>query len=135
MKFVDKQNNLSRRVFNLFQHRFQAVFKFTSVFRSCQHGSEIKCYHALVLQNFRYVAGDDALRQTFHNGGLANARLSDKHGIILGTAGEHLHNPADLFITSNHRIELAFAGLLGEVASVTLECLILGFRILVSHLL
>ena len=39
------------------------------------------------------------------------------------------------FIASDHRIKLAFAGLLREVASVALECLILGFGILVSHLL
>ena len=128
VQLVDEENDLALRVFDFFQHRFQAVFKFAAILRAGQHGAQIERHDALVLQDFGHVAGNDALRETFDDGGLADAGLADEHGIILGAARKHLHHAADFFIAADDRIELAAPGLLGQVAGIALERLVLGFR-------
>ena len=122
-------------VFDFFQDGLEAVFEFAAIFRSGQHGAEIERDHALVLQHFGHVAGNDALGEAFDDGGLADAGLADEHRIIFRAAGENLDHAADFFVASDDRIELAAAGLLGQVAGVALERLILGFGILVGHFL
>ena len=75
----------------------------------------------LVLQAFRHVARDDALRQTFDDGGLADAGLADQHGVVLGAARKHLHDAADFLVAPDDGIELAGRGRLREVARVALQ--------------
>ena len=57
----------------------------------------------------------------FDDGGLADARLADQHRIVLGAAGEHLDGAADFLVAADHRIELAVARRLGEIARIFLE--------------
>ena len=57
-----------------------------------------------------HVAGDDALGQPLDDGGLADAGLADEHRVVLGTPGQHLHDPADLGVAADDRVELALAG-------------------------
>ncbi len=76
---------------------------------------------ALVLQALGHVAAHDALCQALDDGGLADARLADQHRIVLGAAGEHLDDPADLLVAADDRVELALARELGQVAAVLLE--------------
>ena len=85
---------------------------------------------ALVLEPFRHVAADDALRQAFDDGGLADARLADQHRVVLGAAREHLDDAADLLVAADDRIELALRGQLGQVAAVLFQGLVGGFGIL-----
>ncbi len=56
-----------------------------------------------------HVAVDDAQRQTFDDGGLADAGLADQHRIVLGAARQHLDGAADFLVAADHRIELAVA--------------------------
>ena len=135
MQLVDEQNDLSRRIFDFFQHGLQAILKLTPIFCAREHRAQIQGHYTLVLQPFRHVAGNDALRQTFHNGGLAHAGLSDQHRIVLGTPGEHLNYAADLFVAADHGIELAASSLLGQVAGIALQRLILFLGILIRYLL
>ena len=63
------------------------------------------------------MAWDEAL----DDGGLADAGLADQHRVVLGPAGQHLHDPLDLLLAPDHRVELALAGQLGEVAPELVE--------------
>ena len=56
--------------------------------------------------------------------GLADAGLADQHRVVLGPPGEHLDHAADLLVAADHRVELALARGLGEVAGVFLERLV-----------
>ena len=122
-------------VFDFFQHGLEAVFELAAIFCSGQHGAQIERDDALVLEHFGHVAGNDALREAFDDGGLAYAGLADEHGIIFRAAGKNLDHAADFFVAADDRIELAAAGLLGQIAGVALERLILGFGILVGDFL
>jgi hypothetical protein len=135
VQLVDEKNDLALRVFDFFEHRLQAVFEFAAIFRARQHRSQVERDHALVLQRFRHVARNDALRQAFDDGGLAHARFADQHRIIFRAPRKHLHHAANFFIAPNHGIELAAPRLLVQVASIALQRLILRFRILVGDAL
>jgi hypothetical protein len=73
------------------------------------HGAEVERHQLLALERFRHVVIDDAQRQAFGDGGLADAGLADQHGIVLGAAAQHLDGAADLLVAADHRIELAVA--------------------------
>ena len=89
----------------------------------------------LFFQTFGHVAGNNALREAFDDSGLADARFADEDGIIFRAAGKDLDDAANFFISSNDRIKLAATRLFGQVASIFVESLKLGFRILVGHFL
>ena len=135
VQFVDEENDLALRVFDFFEDGFEAVFEFAAIFRAGEHRSEVERDDALVLQRFGHVAGNDALGEAFDDGGLADSGFADEHGIIFRAAGEHLDDAADFFIASDDRIELAAAGLLGQVAGIFLQRLKLRFGILVGDFL
>ena len=90
--------------------------------------AHVERHQLLVLQALRHVAVDDAERQAFGDGGLADAGLADQHGIVLGAAGEHLDGAADLLVAADDRVELAVARRFGQVAGVFLQRVIAGFR-------
>ena len=85
--------------------------------------------HALVLQRIGHLAGDDALRQAFDDGGLAHAGLADQHRVVLGAALQHLDGAADLVVAADHRVELAHAGALGQVDACTSSAPRAGLRL------
>ncbi len=55
--------------------------------------------------------------------------LADEHGIVLGAPRQHLNDAPDFLIAPDHRVELAFARDVGQVASVAFERLVLAFGI------
>ena len=61
------------------------------------------------------------MRQPLDDGRLADARLADQHGIVLGAARQHLDRAADLLVAADDRIELALRGGLGQVAGIFLQ--------------
>ncbi len=50
------------------------------------------------LQRRRHVPGHDALRQALHHRRLANARLADEYGVVLGAPRQDLDGATDLWI-------------------------------------
>ncbi len=87
----------------------------------------------LPLQALRDVAVDDPLREPLDDGGLADARLADEDRVVLRTAGQDLHDAADLGVAADDRVELAAAGPLGEVDAVLLQRLVGALGVLVGH--
>src|SRR5690606_36062832 len=67
---------------------------------------------------------DDALREALDHGRLADPRLTDEHGVVLGAPREHLDDATDLLVAADHGVELALARDLGEVHAVLLERLV-----------
>ena len=57
----------------------------------------------LVLERLGHVAAHDALGDALDDGRLADARLADEHGVVLGAAREHLHHAADLLVAADDR--------------------------------
>ena len=115
------------------QHRFQAVLEFAAIFRAGNQRGEIQGHDALRAQHFGHIARDDALREAFHHGRLADAGLADQHRIIFRAARQNLHDAADFIVAADHRIELAAPREFDQVAPVLFERSESRFGILRRH--
>ena len=64
---------------------------------------------------------DDRLGEALDDGGLADAGLADEDRVVLGAAGEDLHDPLHLLVAADDRVQLALARGGGEVAAELVE--------------
>src|SRR5262249_23136666 len=135
VQLVDEADDFAVRFLDLFQNGAQAVLKLAAEFGAGDHGAEIEGHEAFRFELVGDVARDDALGETFHDGGLPDTRFADEDGVVLGSPGKYLDDAADLLVAANHRIEFGRFGGLGEIAGVALEGLVLGFRILIGDTL
>ena len=116
------------------QHRLEPLFELAAILGPASSAGHVQRQHPLALEGFLgHFVVDDALRQSFHDGGLADARLADQHRVVLGPALQDLDRTADFVVTADHRIELAHAGPLGEIEGVFLQRLALPLGLLAAH--
>jgi len=73
------------------------------------------------VQQVGHGLAHDLLGQALDDRGLAHAGLAEQHGVVLGAAAEHLHETLDLVGAADHRVELAVACELGQVAPEAVE--------------
>ena len=107
VQLVDEQDDAPAFGLNLREHGLQALLELAAIFGAGDQGAHVERQQLLVLEAFRDVALDDALGQTFGNCRLADTRLADQHGIVLGASRQHLDGAADLLVAADHRIDLA----------------------------
>ena len=115
---VDKGDDLAFGFLDFFEHGLEAFLEFAAVFSTRNHGSQVKADQGFTAQGFGDVAGDHALSQPFDHGGFADAGFTNKHGVVLGTPGKHLHHAANFGVSANHGVEFTFAGERCQVGSV-----------------
>ena len=118
---VDEQNDAAIRGGHFVQHGFEPLLEFAAIFGAGDQRAEIERQELLVLQALRHVAIDDAQRQALDDRRLADAGFADQHRIVLGAAREHLDGAADFLVAADHRIELAVARGLRQVAGIFLQ--------------
>ena len=121
---VDEQDDAAFGRGHFAEHAFQALLELAAILRTGDQRAHVEGEQLLVLQALRHVAVDDAQREAFDDGGLADAGLADQHRVVLGAARENLDRAADLLVAADHRVELAVAGGLGEVARIFLQRII-----------
>ena len=119
--FVDEENDAAVGRRDFLQHGLQPLLEFAAVFCAGDHRAEIERKQLLVLQTFGHVAVDDAQRQALDDRGLADAGLADQNRIVLGPARQNLDRAADFLVAADHRIELAVARGLREIAGIFLQ--------------
>ena len=130
---VDEQNHRALGVHHLLDHRLQAVLELAAVLGAGDQRPQVERHDLPPLEQLGHVPVGDAARQPLGHGRLADPGLADEHRVVLGAAVEDLHDTADLVVAPDHRVELARAGQLREVAAVLLERLELSLRVLVGH--
>ena len=126
---IDKRDDLTGRIDDLFEHRLEPLFEFAAVLRARQHGGNIEADQASVLEALGHITVGDAASESLDDGGLAHTRFTNEHRIVFGATTEHLDDPTNLFVAPNDRINLAIASALGEILAVLLERLKLLFGI------
>ena len=109
---------------HLLQDGLQPLLELAAVLRAGDQRAHVEGEQLLVLEALGHVAVDDAQGEALDDGGLADARLADQDGVVLGAAGEHLDGAADLLVAADDRIELALGGGGRQVAGVALQCVI-----------
>src|SRR4029077_2375193 len=135
VQLVDEEDDLAVGGFDLLEDGLEAVLKLASELGSCDKCAEVEPDDAFALQALRHVTLRDPLREPLCDGGLADAWLADENGVVLRPSRKDLNDTADLLVTADDRVELAFPGELGQVTSVLLEGLVLGLRVLVRDAL
>ena len=130
VQLVDEGDDLPVGVLDLVEHRLEALLELAAVLRAGDHGSQVEADQGFAAQGLGHVAGDNAAGQALDDGGLAHAGFADEHRVVLGAAGQDLHDAADLGVTADDGVDLAFAGELGQVGGVLLQGLELPLGIL-----
>ena len=121
VQLVDEQDDVALAVRHLLQQSLQALLELAAILGARHQRAQVEREQPAIPQTVRHVAIDDPLRQALGDRGLADAGLADQHRVVLGAPGEHLDHAADLVVAADHRVELALAAGLGEVARVFLE--------------
>ena len=116
MQFINEDNGVLA-LHQFFHDGLEALFELAAVFRSGNNQRKIKREDALVREERWNVAVGDALRQAFHDGGLAYARLANQHRIVLRAAAQNLYHALHFIFATHQGIERAFASRLREVAA------------------
>src|SRR6266404_2576842 len=116
---------------DLFENRLEPLLEFSAEFGARDERPDVERDEMLVLQRIGHVAVHDALRQALDDRRLADARLADQYGIVLGAARQHLHHATDLFVPADDGIEFPLAGNLGEIPGEALQRLVLVLGLLI----
>ncbi|KOT22176.1 hypothetical protein DM52_2199 [Burkholderia mallei] len=134
MDLVDEDDRAALVLRDVVEHRLQTLLELAAILRAGEQRRHVERQHALVLQRLGHLAVDDPLREPFDDRGLADARLTDQHRIVLRAALQDLDRAANLVVAADHRIELARARALGQIDRVFLQRLALALGILAVHL-
>ncbi len=124
VQLVEEQDDRAARLGDLLQDGLQALLELAAVLRAGDERADVERDDAPLAQGLGHVAGDDPLGEPFDDRGLADARLPDQDGVVLGAAGEDLDDAADLVVAADDRVEPALLGLGGQIAAELLERLV-----------
>ena len=120
VQLVDEQHDVARRE-DLLHDPLEALLELAPVLRARDERSEVEHEHPAADEHLGHRALDDLLGQALDDGGLADARFADQHGVVLGPAGEDLDDPLDLLLPADHGVELPLPGERREVAAELVE--------------
>jgi hypothetical protein len=73
--------------------------------------NQIETNQTLVAQRLRNVAGNDSLRKTFNDGGLADSRFANQNRIVFCAARKHLNRATNFVVTADDGIQFALSSL------------------------
>ena len=122
VQLVQEDDQLIGMSTNLVEHLLDALLEVAAIASPGDESSQIELHDSLTLQRLRHVALDDALRDAFDDGGLADAGLSDQHRVVLRAPREHLNRLFDLLLPADQGLEPAIAGERGQVVPVLIQC-------------
>src|SRR5579864_3171614 len=120
VQLVDEENDVAP-LHDLLHDLLQALLELAGILRARDERSEVERVDLLVLQQLRHLVGGDARSEPLDDGGLADAGLADQHGVVLRAARQDLHEPLDLRLAADDRVELALGRLLRQVAAELVE--------------
>ncbi len=117
---VDEQDDVAA-LGDLFHDLLEALLELAAVLGAGDQGAQVERVDLLVLEDAGHVVLGDALGQALDDGGLAHARLAHEHRVVLGAASEDLHDPLDLGLAADDRVELVLLRVLRQVAAELVE--------------
>src|SRR5829696_7854174 len=92
----------------------QTLLELAPVLGTSDHAREVQRQHPPTGESLGHLVVDHPLGDALDDGGLADAGVSDEHGVVLCTPGQHLYGGLYLVGTPDDRVQLAFSRHLGE---------------------
>ena len=86
MQLIDEEDDLTCRVSDFLEDSLQALLELAAELGAGDESTQVQRDDPLVLEVLRHVTTNDALRQPFSDGGLADARFANQDRIVLGPA-------------------------------------------------
>ena len=105
MYLVDEEHAVARAL-HLFNDFLQSFLELAPVLGACDQCAHVQGDEPLALECLRDFSACDALGQTLNDCGLADARLTGEHRVVLGAAAEYLDHPLDFLLAPDHRVQL-----------------------------
>ena len=99
-------------------HRLEPLLEVAAESCAGQQRRRVEGEHLGALEDGRDVVVDEALRQAFGERGLADARVTDEHRVVLSPPAQDLHRPLQFDRAADQRVELALARAFREVERV-----------------
>ena len=127
VQLIDEQDDLALRFLHFVDGSFQALLKLAAEARAGNHGAEVKRHNGFIVQNFGDIVAGNLLCKSFNNSGLAHARLANQHRIIFCAPAQDLNDAQNFTVAPNHRVQLAVACHLRQVAAELLQYFIAPF--------
>lgn len=120
MDFVNEEDDVL--VLLHFLHQLlHPLFELATDSRALNQGNDVEPNDFLVGQLFWHFTRDDGLGETFDNGRLTNPGFTDQDRVVLGPPVEDFDDPLDLVVPTDHGVDLALPGHVGEVDPVLTE--------------
>ena len=120
VELVDEQHDVAP-LGDLLHHLLEPLLEFAAVLGAGDQSRQVEGVDLPVLEQLGHLALGDPRGEALDDRGLADARLADQHRVVLGAAREDLHDPLDLGLAADHRVELGLGGQLGQVAPELVE--------------
>ena len=84
VQLVDEEDDAAVGRGDLLEHGLEALLELAAVLRAGQQRAQVERPDAAPLEALGHVARDDALGEALDDRGLADARLADQDGVVLG---------------------------------------------------
>src|SRR5688500_11486760 len=114
MDLIDEHDGV-RMSLDLLHDLLQALFEVAPIAGAGEQRTHIEGEHGGAFQNLRHLALDDLAGETFRDGGLADAGITDEERVVLLAPAQDLNGALDFRLTSDERIDPTFLRLLVEV--------------------
>ncbi len=104
---IHKEQDFAFCIGDLLEHCFKALLKLATIFCTGDQCAHVKLNEPLAFQTFRDITLDNALCQTFCDGGFPHPRLTDQSRVVLRASGEDLNKSAYFLVAPDDRIQFA----------------------------
>ena len=122
VQLVDEEDDRCPPTADLVHDRLQALLELAAVLGAGHHGGQVEGDHPLVEQGLGHLR-----RRTMRCARPSTMAVLPtpgspiRHRVVLGAAAEDLDHPLDLLVAADHRVQLALAGELRQVAAKLIE--------------
>ncbi len=120
VQLIHEQQNIAA-VNDLRNDPLDPLLKFAPVLGASHHSCHIQRHHALSAHRLRHILLLDPLCESFYDGSLAHARLTDQAGVILRTTAENLDQPLDLRFSSDRHIQTVIGCQPGQIPAILIQ--------------
>src|SRR5262249_29366439 len=103
--YLVNEDNAVAAAADLLDDLLQTFFKLTAVLRTSYQRADIQREQAFTHQGFGNLASYQALGQSFDNGRLTDAWLTDQCRVVLIAPGQDLNDALDLLMAPDDRIK------------------------------